>query len=969
MRTFVYEVKIDSLLQYSEEYITNNSQIMNIVSKSYLCLDNLGKGGIYSPKNLRKCKNAKYFGNNDTYECTECIKDYSLDDDTKTCKQSIKVSMNLRPGFDNCFVTNIGTYSNPIYSCYRCYNYNDLLVTSDTGAKFCAKKYGELSGCTEVYADTTYLNNVYNCTNCNLGYISYYNIFFEKIICQDIYREPDKKKEFDSTIFDPEQVEHTSAIDGKCENEKLFTPDKENCYACNNRTVGMVGCKGKCVYNDKKNITLKCEEGMCKTGYIEKTKGVCEPCDTINDGCIECHYENDYLSGYYGFKRKRRFSCDQCDNGYLRSDDGTCHHCSTLGFDNCKNCGVDKDHDNEIICVECRPGYFTSDEGKCIKCGENKIRGKDNTCITCDDVENGGIEGCLYCNNVNNTPQCNTCKPGFILSKNDYTCLRISSNADLEELAHCQLAYLNSNHRYECAKCDKGYALLEEDNQIKCFNKEFIDSINPDLCEVFTNLGTDDKPKYSCVKCRNNNGDYLSDDAIIRITYQENSTAICYYRSKYPTLNNCTEITNYVEDGQEKYNCTECVEDNILYYHKDTNVNICRYKFYEKQCVVKYCKTCVPGNNYFCSLCLPADYEVSPLTGGCVKKMEKPPEVYFKDIFRYQVNQFKQIGEKIMHGPFFSLRGLTNSQINTGHAFLVYLTFKLQTTRNNRNLEETKSVKTYCQIVESCDETDGEPNIADFDCIGDLEEEEELTDYDLSSIEESSENNSTGVFESSNLNSLAKDTDLSTLGTKTETTFKIKDFTELVVFNLDNVNNVISKDYHFDFTLNGKLNKELQEESKTVSIPLNQVNNKTVDCTFSIKPGSIADLKCNLNLEEYKNNFNEFSLKVTEIKDSSDNPIYLSRINEVKLIHQEEEDDDGINVAVVVGSVVAAVVVAGGGVGIYLYKAHKLKKSLNNDINNNNEDINRNNNPIKADINMNKFDQLDTNHRVITYEN
>ena len=78
---------------------------------------------------------------------------------------------------------------------------------------------------------------------------------------------------------------------------------------------------------------------------------------------------------------------------------------------------------------------------------------------------------------------------------------------------------------------------------------------------------------------------------------------------------------------------------------------------------------------------MPADYEVSPLTGGCVKKMEKPPEVYFKDIFRYQVNQFKQIGEKIMHGPFFSLRGLTNSQINTGHAFLVYLTFKLQTTK------------------------------------------------------------------------------------------------------------------------------------------------------------------------------------------------------------------------------------------------------------------------------------------------
>ena len=310
------------------ESLKNNSQIMSIISKGYLCLDNLGTGAIYSPENLRKCRRANYYENNNTYECTECINNYSLDEETKTCKQSIKVKMNLRPGFSNCYARNIGNYSNPLYSCNWCYNYRDLLVTSDTGAKFCAAKEGELAGCSEVYADTSYLNNVYNCTDCDVGFISYYNIFFEKITCQNIRTPPDKIREIDSTIFDPDEVEHVEANEsGLCETGKLFTPDGKNCYACNNRTVGMVGCKGTCEFNLKKNISLKCEEGMCKTGFIEKTKGVCEPCETTNQGCIECHYEYNYLPGYYGFKRKRRFACDQCDNGYLISEDGTCHHC------------------------------------------------------------------------------------------------------------------------------------------------------------------------------------------------------------------------------------------------------------------------------------------------------------------------------------------------------------------------------------------------------------------------------------------------------------------------------------------------------------------------------------------------------------------------------------------------------------------------------------------------------------------
>ena len=348
--------------------------------------------------------------------------------------------------------------------------------------------------------------------------------------------------------------------------------------------------------------------------------------------------------------------------------------------------------------------------------------------------------------------------------------------------------------------------------------------------------------------------------------------------------------------------------------------------------------------------------------------METPPEVFFKDIFRYQVNEFKQIGGRLMNGPFFSLRGLTNSQINTDHAFLVLLTFKLQHNtglRNLRNLEENKIVKTYCQIVESCDKTSEEPNIADFDCIGDLEEEGELNGYDLESIQESPENNNTGVFELSNLDNLVKYTDLSTLGEKEETTFKLENYLSSVIFNFNGTNSIKSKDYNFDFTLNGKLNKELKEDSFEIEIPLNQILNKNVSCTFNIKANQNADLKCNFNLEQYKNNFKQFSLKVTEVCDSSNNPIFLSRITELKLIHEDNDEYNDINIAVIVGSVVASVVVAGVviGIGVYLYKAAKLKKLAKNSLNDKSIKINSRNN------NNYKIDAEDSHRKVIPFNN
>ena len=140
--------------------------------------------------------------------------------------------------------------------------------------------------------------------------------------------------------------------------------------------------------------------------------------------------------------------------------------------------------------------------------------------------------------------------------------------------------------------------------------------------------------------------------------------------------------------------------------------------------------------------------------------------------------------------------------------------------------------------------------------------------------------------------------------------------------------------YHFDLTLNGKLNKDLQEQSLNVQIPLNQIKDRKVGCTFNIKRNKSADLICDLNFKEYKKNYNIFSLQLAEIIDSCNNSIYLSRINEAKLIHKENKK---YNVVIIIVIVVSIIVCIGGivtGIILYLRYKRKLKQNKHTEKNN-----------------------------------
>lgn len=257
---------------------------------------------------------------------------------------------------------------------------------------------------------------------------------------------------------------------------------------------------------------------------------------------------------------------------------------------------------------------------------------------------------------------------------------------------------------------------------------------------------------------------------------------------------------------------------------------------------------------------------------------------------------------------------------------MVYLTFILQTNYLNRNLEEVIRVRTYCQIVENVDETNGEPNIVDYDCIGDLKENYNLSEYKLNKIEESSSDNEK-LLGSSNLDELASKTDLENIDKKLKTEYDLKSFIKLTTFSLNEAKTITSPDYHFDFTLEGKLNRKLEAATINAQIPLSNIKDKKVECKFNIKENKEADLSCDINLEEYKE-YNQFSFKVTEIG-SNENPIYLSRINEITLITVNEKKKDYkiiIIICVIVGVIIISIVV-----GIIIFKMKKAKPNIIDD--------------------------------------
>ena len=961
---------------YYEEYFSQFGEDSNIKA----CLFNSGEGGENAPINLKNCRRATYFPENNTYTCTLCNNRYTLDNDSLCLKEREDYT---------CSVHNFGTELLPNYQCYYIdiigmNNYRDIilnftLVTNENGQTEFIETKGDLEGCVEAVANTTYTNSKYNCTKCSFMYVPYYNKYFGRIICQNIKDKIIRKNSISSEAFN-ETTDKIKATNGICEREYLFTPDGEYCYKCDSEdSYGMPGCKGKCSFSLLRDKALKCE-GTCKEGYIESSEGICSPCEAVSKGCHQCHYETEYPSDYVGIKRQRRFVCDFCEGGFIQGKSGECLDCLDLGLSNCTKCELNPLKNQSYICSNCIEGFFVNSTGQCETCDAKHFQSLlENKCIKCDNTSAGGIDKCNYCNSDGEQVVCDQCLPGYILLTNNNTCLDIFKNKELQKFLNC-LQLTMENGKLYCSKCNAEYSLVKKNDIKECiyikslYDKNFeinyqnyFYTINNGAmnmedyklyietdyiykrykdyqpCQEVDNLGTEENPLYSCTKCYeilNKPNNYTTP---VRITEKSSNVSYCINPKNYSELDYCTEAIFKIRNGEEEYNCTECVKNYVLTRNKYTNTYYCQSMNATTKCVVIYCKTCNPFNGYICEECLP-DYSINSLTGSCVKNTEVIPAVTWKDIYRLNMNGVKKINNRNIYGPSLVMRGITTNQINSRHAFMIYLTFKIKHRIRYLEEEENKDIRlpTICEVLSEVDRTEDDVNMVEYECIGNQTNEQDLTDYTLDNIEEES---NSSLIKKTNLKDLVTELkaelgDLGKLQNKKVSTFTYDDLQKIAVFKMDNkIDNITADDFKFKIQINGQLNKEIvKTEPITLKreLELAEVDDNTkADCKLILGLNKIANLSCDLNVESHKD-IKTFSFRTFSVyTDDKSNEIYLANFNDITLINSKEKNDDNKNktkiiIIAVVCSVVGAALIA---VGIYFLikklKTTKINKETN----------------------------------------
>ena len=101
------------------------------------------------------------------------------------------------------------------------------------------------------------------------------------------------------------------------------------------------------------------------------------------------------------------------------------------------------------------------------------------------------------------------------------------------------------------------------------------------------------------------------------------------------------------------------------------------------------------------------------------------------------------------------LRGITDSEINSRHPFLIYMTFKLRSSL--RNLEDTIiTLLAICEITDGVEGTSNDLNIVDYKCVANNSENIDLSNYNFEDIKQPENGENDGLLKNNNINEVLK---------------------------------------------------------------------------------------------------------------------------------------------------------------------------------------------------------------------